>query len=36
MTKPSTREWLKVALSRIDDPDGEGARGCLTVSFPKM
>jgi aspartyl-tRNA(Asn)/glutamyl-tRNA(Gln) amidotransferase subunit A len=31
MTKLSARERLDAALSRIDDPNGEGARTCLTV-----
>ena len=31
MTKPSARDRLEQALSRIADPSGEGARACLTV-----
>ena len=31
MTGPSTRARLDAALTRIDDPNGEGARACLTV-----
>ena len=31
MTKLSARNRLDAALARIDDPDGEGARTCLTV-----
>lgn len=31
MNKPSARKRLDAALSRIDDPNGEGARACLTV-----
>lgn len=31
MSKMSSRERLKAALARIDDPKGEGARACLTV-----
>lgn len=31
MTKISARERLEAALSRIDDPNGEGERTCLTV-----
>jgi aspartyl-tRNA(Asn)/glutamyl-tRNA(Gln) amidotransferase subunit A len=31
MSKLSARERLEAALARIDDPEGEGARTCLTV-----
>lgn len=31
MKSTSARERLEVALGRIDDPKGEGARACLTV-----
>ena len=31
MNKVSARERLEAALARIDDPNGEGARACLTV-----
>jgi len=31
MTRQSARERLEAALTRIDDPNGEGARACLTV-----
>jgi aspartyl-tRNA(Asn)/glutamyl-tRNA(Gln) amidotransferase subunit A len=31
MSKVSVRDRLEQALSRIDDPKGEGARACLTV-----
>jgi aspartyl-tRNA(Asn)/glutamyl-tRNA(Gln) amidotransferase subunit A len=31
MSKLSARERLESALTRIDDPNGEGARACLTV-----
>ncbi len=31
MTRPSACERLDQALARIDDPQGEGARACLTV-----
>lgn len=31
MSGPSSSERLDVALSRIDDPKGEGARACLTI-----
>lgn len=31
MTISSARERLDAALAKIDDPDGEGARACLTV-----
>jgi len=31
MTLPSAHERLEAALARIDAPDGEGARACLTV-----
>src|SRR5450830_1092626 len=31
MTSVSARERLEAALTRIDDPNGEGARACLTV-----
>ena len=31
MTKPSSRDRLEQALSRIADPGGEGQRACLTV-----
>ena len=31
MTKTSACERLQLALARIDDPNGEGARACLTV-----
>src|SRR5581483_1792150 len=31
MTTPTARQRLEAALARIDDPDGEGARACLTV-----
>ncbi len=31
MTRVSARERLDAALARIDDPQGEGARACLTV-----
>jgi aspartyl-tRNA(Asn)/glutamyl-tRNA(Gln) amidotransferase subunit A len=31
MARASSRERLEAALSRIDDPKGEGARACLTV-----
>ena len=31
MSGPFARERLAVALARIDDPAGEGARACLTV-----
>jgi aspartyl-tRNA(Asn)/glutamyl-tRNA(Gln) amidotransferase subunit A len=31
MTKPSSRDRLEQALSRIADPGGEGKRACLTV-----
>ncbi len=31
MTRLSARERLDAALARIDDPQGEGARACLTV-----
>jgi aspartyl-tRNA(Asn)/glutamyl-tRNA(Gln) amidotransferase subunit A len=31
MTRASARERLDAALARIDDPQGEGARACLTV-----
>ena len=31
MKKTSSRERLDAALARIDDPQGEGARACLTV-----
>jgi aspartyl-tRNA(Asn)/glutamyl-tRNA(Gln) amidotransferase subunit A len=31
MTKASARERLETALARIADPNGEGARTCLTV-----
>src|ERR1700749_3361318 len=31
MTKASCRERVEQALARIDDPNGEGARACLTV-----
>jgi aspartyl-tRNA(Asn)/glutamyl-tRNA(Gln) amidotransferase subunit A len=27
----SARDWLEEALARIADPNGEGARACLTV-----
>jgi aspartyl-tRNA(Asn)/glutamyl-tRNA(Gln) amidotransferase subunit A len=35
MTKASSRERLDVALARIADPKGEGARACLTVYRPQ-
>ena len=31
MTEPSCRDRLELALIRIADPNGEGARACLTV-----
>ena len=31
MSSVSARERLEAALTRIDDPNGEGARACLTV-----
>ena len=31
MSKPSSRDRLEQALTRINDPKGEGARACLTV-----
>src|SRR5690348_11272774 len=31
MTKPSCRDRTEQALARIADPNGEGARACLTV-----
>lgn len=31
MTEPSCRDRLELALTRIADPNGEGARACLTV-----
>lgn len=31
MTEPSCRDRLELALTRIADPNGEGARTCLTV-----
>lgn len=31
MTKTSARDRLDAALARIDDPEGEGVRACLTV-----
>jgi aspartyl-tRNA(Asn)/glutamyl-tRNA(Gln) amidotransferase subunit A len=31
MTNPSARERLEQCLDRIADPDGEGARACITV-----
>ncbi|HWE78313.1 MAG TPA: amidase [Pseudolabrys sp.] len=31
MTRSSARERLDEAMARIDDPNGEGARACLTV-----
>jgi aspartyl-tRNA(Asn)/glutamyl-tRNA(Gln) amidotransferase subunit A len=31
MKTVSARERLDIALGRIDDPKGEGARACLTV-----
>jgi aspartyl-tRNA(Asn)/glutamyl-tRNA(Gln) amidotransferase subunit A len=31
VTRASARERLSAALARIDDPQGEGARACLTV-----
>ena len=31
MTQKSSRDRLEQALSRIADPNGEGARACLTV-----
>jgi aspartyl-tRNA(Asn)/glutamyl-tRNA(Gln) amidotransferase subunit A len=31
MTRPTACERLEQALARIDDPNGEGARACLTV-----
>ena len=31
MTEPSCRDRLEQALTRIADPNGEGARACLTV-----
>ncbi|MFN3657025.1 MAG: amidase [Pseudolabrys sp.] len=31
MTRVTARERLEIALSRIDDPNGEGVRACLTV-----
>src|SRR5579864_8352128 len=31
MSRPSARERLDMALARIADPKGEGARACLTV-----
>jgi len=31
MTRVSSRERLAAALAKIDDPQGEGARACLTV-----
>src|SRR5207342_1941579 len=31
MSKPSSRDRLEQALSRIADPKGEGARACLTI-----
>ena len=31
MTNISASERLEAALTRIDDPSGEGARACLTV-----
>src|SRR5581483_1604728 len=31
MSRPSARERLEHALTRIDDPKGEGARACLTI-----
>ena len=31
MTKGSSRDRLAAALARIDDPQGEGVRACLTV-----
>jgi len=31
MSGGSSRERLEAALTRIDDPNGEGARACLTV-----
>src|SRR6476646_9850185 len=31
MPKQNARERLEAALARIDDPQGEGARACLTV-----
>jgi len=31
MTFSSTTERLQVALAKIDDPNGEGARACITV-----
>src|SRR5216684_2832509 len=31
MTRHFARQRLEAALARIDDPNGEGARACLTV-----
>ena len=31
MARNTARERLEAALARIDDPNGEGARACLTV-----
>jgi aspartyl-tRNA(Asn)/glutamyl-tRNA(Gln) amidotransferase subunit A len=31
MTRPSARDRLEACLNQIDDPNGEGARACLTV-----
>lgn len=31
MTRQSSRERLEQALEKIDDPQGEGARACLTI-----
>ncbi len=35
MTKPSCRDRLEQALTRIADPNGEGMRACLTVYVEK-
>jgi len=35
MTKPSCRDRLEQALTRIADPNGEGPRACLTVYADK-
>jgi aspartyl-tRNA(Asn)/glutamyl-tRNA(Gln) amidotransferase subunit A len=35
MNRPSCRDRLEQALSRIADPNGEGARACLTVYADK-
>jgi aspartyl-tRNA(Asn)/glutamyl-tRNA(Gln) amidotransferase subunit A len=31
MSQPTCRDRLEQALARIADPNGEGARACLTV-----